>query len=44
MLMQELKKGDDSVKTEADWISGENLVAEFEIDFKSPPNRFFANL
>ena len=32
MLMQELKKGEDSVKTEADWISEEALAAEFGVD------------
>ena len=32
MLMLELKKGEDSVKTEADWISEEDLAAEFGVD------------
>ena len=32
MLMQELKKGEDSVKSEADWISEEDLAAEFGVD------------
>ena len=32
MLMQELKKGEDSAKTEADWISEEALAAEFGVD------------
>lgn len=29
LLMSELKKGEDSVKTESDWISGEDIMAEF---------------
>lgn len=32
MLMQELKKGEDSVKSEADWISEEDVAAEFRVD------------
>ena len=32
MLMQELKKGEDSVKSEADWISEEDVAAEFGVD------------
>lgn len=32
ILMQELKKGEDSVKTEDDWISEEDLAAEFGVD------------
>ena len=32
MLMQELKKGEDSVKSETDWISEEDLAAEFGVD------------
>ena len=31
MLMQELQKGDDSVKTEADWISEEELAAQLGV-------------
>lgn len=31
MLMQELQKGDDSVKTEADWISEEALAAQLGV-------------
>lgn len=29
-LMMELKKGEDSVKSEADWISEEDILAEFD--------------
>ncbi len=29
LLMTELKKGEDSVKTEKDWISEEDILAEF---------------
>ena len=32
MLMQELKKGEDSAKSEADWISEEDVAAEFRVD------------
>ena len=32
MLMQELNKGEDSVKTDADWISEEDLAAEFGVE------------
>jgi addiction module RelB/DinJ family antitoxin len=32
LLMTELKKGEDSVKTEKDWISEENILAEFGTD------------
>ena len=32
MLMQELKKGEESAKTEADWISEEDLAAEFGVE------------
>ena len=31
MLMYELKKGDDSVKSESDWISEEELAAAFGV-------------
>ena len=31
MLMYELKKGDDSVKSESDWISEEELATEFGV-------------
>ena len=31
MLMYELRKGDDSVKTESDWVSEEDMVAEFGV-------------
>ena len=30
-LMLELKKGEDSAKTESDWISGEEILAEFDL-------------
>lgn len=29
-LMMELKKGEDSVKSEADWISEEDILTEFD--------------
>lgn len=32
MMMQKLKKGEDSGKTEADWISEEDLATEFGVD------------
>ena len=32
LLMSELKKGDDSVKSDADWVSEEELAAEFGVD------------
>ena len=32
MLMQELKKGEESAKTDNDWISEEALAAEFGVD------------
>ena len=32
MLMLELKKGDDSVKSEDDWISEEELAAELSVE------------
>lgn len=32
MLMAELKKGDDSVRSDADWISEEDLASEFGIE------------
>lgn len=31
-LMMELKKGEDSVKSEADWISEEDMLAEFKVE------------
>ena len=30
-LMLELKKGEDSVRTDADWISEEEILTEFEV-------------
>ena len=30
-LMKELKQGEDSVKSEADWISEEDILKEFEV-------------
>lgn len=30
-LMLELKKGEESVRTEADWISEENILKKFEL-------------
>lgn len=32
MLMQELKKGEDSIKMEDDWSSEEDLASEFGVD------------
>jgi len=32
MLMQELKKGEDSAKSEDDWISEEDLAAELGVE------------
>lgn len=32
LLMKELKKGEDSVKTESDWISEENLLLELGVE------------
>lgn len=31
-LMEELKKGSTSVKQESDWISEEEMLAEFGVD------------
>ena len=31
LLMTELKKGDDSVKSDADWVSEEEMAAEFGV-------------
>ena len=43
MLMQELKKGEDSVESETDWISEEDLAAEFGVassrQYRAPPHR-----
>ncbi len=32
MLMSELKKGENSVKNENDWISSEDILAEFGVE------------
>lgn len=32
ILMNELKKGESSVKTEKDWISEEDILSEFGVD------------
>lgn len=32
ILMTELKKGEDSVRTSEDWISEENILAEFGVN------------
>lgn len=31
-LMSELKKGKDSVKQESDWVSEEEMLAEYGVD------------
>lgn len=32
ILMKELKKGEDSVRTEADWIAEDEILSEFGIE------------
>ncbi len=32
ILMSELKKGEDSIKTDADWISEEDILSEFGVN------------
>ena len=30
--MSELKKGEDSIKTDADWVSEEDILSEFGVN------------